>query len=549
MKKRYPFINAMLVIAFAVFSNSSYAQAVDYLNANNVNAGIGVGGNLFSVLDSNQMVYSLLEFPKGSNKRTTCTTSLWFSATDAAQNLHCAGQSYANGVRDFYDGPIAANYTAAYNEYYKRVFKVTRSQITRHVSLGSNINPNQIDSAILFWPAKGNHFVSSEYGVTIDSKLAPFIDADGDQVYNPSHGDVPAICGEEAIFFVFNDDRGPHEETKGAKLGVEIRGLAEVFTDYSFHGFDDPYPPKKRAINSTVFVNYEIENKSTNQYTDFYVGLYDDVDLGCYDNDRIGCDTNRNLMFTYNGVYPEPDCNGVAGYGNQNVASAVKTLNRKLSAFNYALGGTLTPDSQGVACTNLKNVLSGLWVDGRPLMFDSIPTKYLYPGDPNDTSDWTDFTTGYPSGDRRTITSIGPVALAPGETKNFDYAFIASLDSTGTNLTIVDTLKRDADLIQAFYDNTILPCRLNSILSSDIKRPDNTLHLSVHPNPSSSVLIVESETKIDLLEITDLMGRTVLTKTADASKVTIDVSGLAKGLYLLKVKSDNNYGQLKIVRE
>ncbi len=549
MKKRYHFINAMLVIAFAVFSSSSYAQAVDYLNANNVNAGIGVGGNLFSVLDSEQTVYSLLEFPKGSNKRTTFTTSLWFSAKDAGGNLHCAGQTFGEYGRDFYDGPVAANYTAAYKTYYKRVFKVTHSQIVRHAGLGSIINPSQIDSAILFWPAKGNPFVSSEYGVTIDSKLAPFIDTDGDQVYDPSHGDVPAICGEEAIFFVFNDDRGPHEETQGTKLGLEIRGLAEVFNDYSFHGFDDPYPPKKRAINSTVFVNYEIENKSANRYSDFYVGLYDDVDLGCYDNDRIGCDTNRNLMFTYNGVYPEPDCNGVAGYGNLTIASGVKTLNRMLSAFNAAIGGTLTPDSQGVTCTKLKNVLSGLMRDGRPLTYDSIPTKYLYPGDLNDTSDWTDISTGYPSGDKRTITSIGPNALAPGETQKFDYAFIASLDSTATNLTIVDTLKRDADLIQAFYENNILPCRSNPILPSDIRRLENTLHLSVHPNPSSSALIVESETKIDLIELSDLMGRTALTKACDAARITLDVSGLAKGLYLLKVKSADNYGQLKIVKE
>ncbi|MDB5282500.1 MAG: hypothetical protein JWO06_1575 [Bacteroidota bacterium] len=562
MKKHYSIKKALLALLLAI-GLSAYAQKVEFLNANNVNAGFGIGGNLFSLLDTSQAhnqadsvhtLWSLLECPKGTNKRTTFTASLWLSALDNGSNLHCAGQRYAQAGHDFYDGPVATNYTSAYDNYYSSVFKVTRSQIIRHLGLGNSIDPSLIDTAILFWPAKGNPFVDTAYGINIASHLAPFIDVDGDQVYNPSHGDVPAICGDEAIFFVFNDDRGPHLETSGTKLGAEIRGLAEVFTDTASNS-NSPFTLQKRAINNTVFVSYEIENKSANNYQDLYVGLFDETDLGCFNNDRVGCDTSRNLMFVYNtDSLVEADCFNYSGYGTLFAASGIKSLNNQLTSFSYFTDGAPTAQADPLTCTGYRNYLSGFWNDSTPFTFGgngyggSVPTKFMFYGNPLSNS-WNDRTSGLPPGDRRVTGGFGPQSFPAGATKKFDYAFIASFDTRSHRFIIIDTLKRDADIIQAFYDSTISACRAAVVLPTASNKLSNDLKLLVYPNPASSVLFVEASDRLTGMELTDMPGQVLITKQLDSKNISLDISHLSKGVYILLLKVGSKTATRKIVIE
>ncbi len=540
MKTHYTLFKMLLVAALTANSIAGNAQhTVEFLNANNVNAGFGIGGNLFSQIDSGHHDHSdtlakwqLMEVPKGSNLKAMFTASLWMSSLDAGNNLHCAAQRYGDSGPEFYDGPLVANYDSAYDNFYKRVFKITRSQIAHHQSLGTVVIPSQIDSAILFWPGKGNPYVATNYGVTIGSRLAPFVDLNGDGIYDPKHGDYPDICGDQAVFFVFNDDRGPHNETGGTKLGVEVRGLAEVFVDYSANRFE------KQAINNTVFVNYEIENKSANYYHDFFLGMFEDPDLGCYSNDRIGCDTTKNLIFVYNGGLDPPCGAGIKGYAPLNVSTGTKLLNRMFSSFGYSTniaGG----DPQNPNCLDFRNALSGI----------NDSTLFIFPGDPNNPNDWSDQYSGLVANDRRMMGSSNAGDLGIGEIKVFDYAFVTSYDSTATHLTIVDTLKRDADVVQNFF-NSIVTCRATHVIPLGLNDAGKeTLQVSVYPNPSSSLLFIEPESNMDVAELTDMLGRTVITKTADAKKLSLNVSGLAHGVYLLRVKAGNKTAVKKVVVE
>lgn len=529
----------LLVAALTANSIAGNAQhTVEFLNANNVNAGLGIGGNLFSQLDSlnsnnpDSAHVALFSVPKNTNFKAIYTASLWMSALDASQNLHCAAQRYNFTGPEFYDGPLVANYDSAYDNFYTRVFKITRSQIVHHQSLGTVVIPSQIDSAILFWPGKGNPYVAANYRVTIGNRLAPFVDLNGDGIYNPKHGDYPDICGEEAVFFVFNDDRGPHNETGGTKLGVEVRGLAEAYVDYGANRFE------KQAINNTVFVNYEVENKSANNYNGFYFGMYEDPDLGCYLNDRIGSDTTRNLMFTYNDGIDPPCGAGVKGYAPLHVATGTKLLKRDFSIIRYS-SGISRPPNQDV-CSDFRNALTGV----------NDTTKFIFPGDPNNPNDWTDLTSGLSGGDRRMMGSTNAGDWGIGEIKVFDYAFVTSYDSTATHLTIVDTLKRDADIIQQFYNNSIVPCRATHVIPLGLNEAGKeTLQVSVYPNPSSSLLFIETENNMDVAELTDMLGRTVITKTADAKKLSLNVSGLSHGVYLLRVKAGSKTAVKKVVVE
>jgi hypothetical protein len=60
-------------------------------------------------------------------------------------------------------------------------------------------------------------------------------------------GDYPLIRGDQALFFIFNDDRNVHSETQGNKLKAEIHGMAYVFD-----------LPGDTAFNNTIFMNYKI---------------------------------------------------------------------------------------------------------------------------------------------------------------------------------------------------------------------------------------------------------------------------------------------------
>lgn len=542
MKKHYTLAKTILAGAFAALLSAAGAQHTNYLNVNNVRAGIGSGGNLFSQIGNPNPAWQLFEAPAGSGIVPIYTASIWMSGYDTGNNLHVAAQRYAEHGHDFYNGPIVSNYTADYDTFFNQVFKVTRLQISHHQSLGSPLTTAQIDTAILMWPAKGNPFISIATGINIGSRLAPFVDVDNDQVYDPRKGDYPDVCGDEAIFFVFNDDRDIHQETGGQKLGVEVRGLAQAY----YYG--------NSPVSNTIFVSYEVENKSQSRYNDFYMSMFEDADLGCFANDRVGCDVPMALMYTYNGQAYDADCNGVKGYANKSAATGVKLLRGGFSSFGYFLNGNPAGLDDPSNAAGFRNYQTAHWNDGTPFGdgqngYGGNPSKYIFPGRPATPTDFTDEASGLPAGDRRILGTSDSSDFLSGEIKKFDYAFFTTLDSTATNLTIVDSLKRDAAQIQGFYNSNFLGCLANPFTPTAINAVNNDLQLLVYPNPASSSLMLEAEEAIDRVELTDMLGRTVLAKTANGTRVLLNVATLPAGVYLIKIKAGNKTTTKKIVIE
>ena len=60
-----------------------------------------------------------------------------------------------------------------------------------------------IPNDILNWPAHGDTTLGNSLGML--PYIAPFIDVDNDDIYNPSQGDYPCIKGDEAVYIVMND--------------------------------------------------------------------------------------------------------------------------------------------------------------------------------------------------------------------------------------------------------------------------------------------------------------------------------------------------------
>jgi hypothetical protein len=66
--------------------------------------------------------------------------------------------------------------------------------------------------------------------------------------------------------------------------------------------------------------------------------------------------------------------------------------------------------------------------------------------------------------------------------------------------------------------------------------------LKLYPNPSNSMINLESPELITKVEISNMIGQVILfDNTSAANKVSIDMKGMPKGLYLIKVFNNDNF--------
>ena len=555
------FIFTVLLLSLCSFTLQ--AQNFEYLNSNNVNAGIGTGGNLFTKVDSigrfgNGLVtgvtWNQFETPPGTGKSEVFTSALWLGGYDTAGIYHCAANTYFGYGVDFYDGPIAANYDSNYDQYYHRVFKVTQTQISQFRNLTFPANPSRIDSAILYWPGAGNVNVFSDYGVPIDSPLAPFVDINHNGIYEPLQGEYPAIPGDQGIFFVFNDIRGPHTEGGGIPIGVEIRGLASCFTDLT----NPNTPYYKNAINNSIFVQYQIENKSQQTFPLLHIGLFTDPDIGCYNNDYVGCDSARSLMFAYNAVAYDSDCAPALGYDSVPVALGVQVLSLPLEAFFYftGLGSAYPSDPVPVdICHQAVYFLQGIGSDSSIMEYGGIgyhnggrQTHYCFPGDPADSTEWSDVSAHLSPTDSKMLGVSNALNFVPGQTLHYDLAWTSARDSGSNYLSIVDSLKIDADTVRSFYQQHVL--RDEQVLGVQSIHSSNSFTVSVYPVPASDqVTIISTGDNIQSIELLDMEGRVIFKKNVEARYINLPLQNLSKGVYLVNVFSRNNSVVSKVVVE
>ena len=79
-------------------------------------------------------------------------------------------------------------------------------------------------------------------------------------------------------------------------------------------------------------------------------------------------------------------------------------------------------------------------------------------------------------------------------------------------------------------------------ITTGISDPNGNDGIGVYPNPASSVVNVKTNSK-SLIEIIDVSGRIVKTGTFTPSSegvVSIDISNIAKGIYQMNIKTENN---------
>ena len=519
-----------------------YNTSFNYLDINNVKARINANGNHFWDPMSGASEY---EVPKGSGKMSIFTEGLWVAAKDNNHKLHFAGERYRSKGADFYQGPIMAtdNYEKQ-AEKWNTLWKVNKSEIDAHKANWTEPS-YKIPPSLIYWPANGNKSLGQA------EKLAPYYDNDNDGIYDASKGDYPIIRGDQAIYFMINDDN-LHTESGGEKLGIEVHGMAYAFNK-----------PLDSAMNNTIFINYQIINRSVNKYDSVFIGAFNDFDIGDGWDDYIGCDTLLNSYYGYNSAIIDGSGQPYA-YGLHPPAQSVTILNTKMYSFTDFVNSN--NPNLGDPSNDIEsfNYMQGKWRNGQQLLtggngysgtgVTNKPTNYIYPGDPADKTQWSEVSINSTKGDRRGVGSVGPLTLDASEIKCIDLAFVNARDYKGNNITSVTLLKQRIASIQNYYNTYINgDCFDLTKEVHPINAEDNTVF--IYPNPIESQLnIIISEkgsnkNKEKNYKIYNLTGSLVGEGKLVSGTNKISVGELNKGMYIISIKDGSKIINRKIIKK
>ena len=266
---------------------------ISHVETNNVRATIlGNGtcfvpqqGTWYEEWQESHFTCSTWEVPQGSGKGTMFQLALWLGGLDADDSLHLDAFQYEPIGKAYWSGPLKttdASIDLMTALKFHHVWNLTRAEINDFIAHHGQAG-YAIPEDILTWPAHGDEGYAEN--------LAPFVDVNGDGHYNPSDGDYPDIKGDQCLFFVFNDNGSRPRESSDTPMGMEIHAMV-----YAFEASDD------EALDNTVFFNYKMFNRSTSDYHDVYLGVWNDWDIGYAWDDYTGCDVKRGACFGYNGM-------------------------------------------------------------------------------------------------------------------------------------------------------------------------------------------------------------------------------------------------------
>jgi hypothetical protein len=569
------------------------------LDVNDVSAVFNCSGNHFFLPYSENAGPHFI-VPKGSGKSTIFNSAFWIGGMDEANNLCSAFDKYRQGPTagfagknpDFYAGPVmdSASYSVDQDTTWSYIWNVSKSDIEYHKSHWQDAGYVPVQD-ILTWPGNGNTALGQS------SRLAPYYDRTNDGIYDPFDGDYPWIRGDQALFFIFNDDRGPHKESLGNKMKVEIHGMGYAYNI-----------PGDSAFSKTIFLNYKIYNRSASVYHDTYVGIFTDIDLGFPQDDYLMCDVERGSYIGYNG--PPVDGSGQSyAYGEHPPAQAVTLLAGPLmppagadrpkvdntgnplcdESVNGTGFGDGIPDNERLGMSTFMfptytnagfpsymapsyhneyyNYMKAIWRDSTQMIYGGVghegyggygpACRFYLPGEsdslnwgvgcqnPNGPVNWTEVTAGINPHDIAGIGSSGPVTFNPGEFLEIDVAYTWARDYDPSDTTrSIRKLRNMIDIIRNGFITNTLPGGGSFLgMNENISTPDFKLEL--FPNPASTRLtaafgeVLKRNTEIQVISSAGKIIRSYFV-AGGTQQVTLDLSGYPSGLYLLTVRTEGN---------
>ncbi len=477
------------------------------LDINNVRTRLLSGGDMWWNLSDAQYEVPKVEPGTGEiSKHSIFAGALWIGGIDAGGQLKLAAQTYRQGGNDFWPGPLDGNGSVEEEtcNIFDRHWKVLRSDIDDFIAYvndnGAPVPLSEIPRSILEWPGKGNPNAVGAKGVPMNlapnKNLAPFIDYNGDDIYNPEDGDYPDVVGDQSIWWVYNDKGDIHTETGAEAIGIEVQALA-----FGFATNDE--------INDMTFYRYDVLNFSTTVLDSVFFGQWVDPDLGLYTDDFVGCDTSRDLGICYNGdAIDGPAANAYGAnppivgvdffkgptryiYDGQ-TGGIVDSVTLGMSLFLYYNNDFSTIGNPEVA-SHFYGYLTGTWKDGTPFTYGgngyggTQPFNYIFPDDPSNPTGWSECGIGNTPADRRFMQASGPFRLEPGAMNEVvvGLVWVRPQSQTGCQADF-DAIRLADDKAQALFDNNFELIDGPDAPDMEIRELDGELILSLFNDENSN---------------------------------------------------------------
>lgn len=537
-------LTSTLVILFSIQAFNQNAT-IQFLDINNVKAGILTHGDMFWNIDSQKASY---EFPKGSGKQCGFASSLWIAGYDqSTTTLKVAAQTYRQTGNDYWPGPIDATnpIDSITSSKWDKIWKINQSDISTFLATSPHTVANT-PSSILDWPAKGNIYAKDKNGqpLPINKKMAPFFDSNNDSIYNPLDGDYPLIKGQQALWWVFNDQR-PHDETGSSALNLEIKAMAYACNSTS-------------TLNNTTFYSFDITNYNSSAFSQTRMGIWDDMDLGYAFDDYIGVDTTRRLGYAYNGDHLDE---GPNNYGSNLTISGLLLLHTPQDSLSYKapLGAftfynnSLGPTGNPSLAAHYHELLNGHWKDGVPYRTscnardtNGAITNFVFTGNPASTATWTERNCNNLPDDRRFIISTSDFTFYPGEEKNFTFAVINTpLD---TNHCCITTLQAMADTIVNY------PLACINVSPTSVEKTILSKSLKLFPNPAKDEITLTWSEDYEggslSFDIVNSLGEKLILPCDKSNfRIRFDISSITTGIYFIKIKTDRESNTIRFLKQ
>jgi len=527
------------------------------LNINKVSTPIMSAGEVGNDLDM-----ARYEVPKGSCRKSIYSHSVWIGGI-TNNTLRLAAQTYRQNGTDFWNGPLSigsAKSNETYNEKFNKVWNLNRyyiEEFKRNYAAG-NVNNGSytIPNDILNWPAMGDTTLG------LDKYLAPFVDVNGDGMYDPKKGDYPKIRGDQMLYNIYNDNSNLHGETGGLPLGIEIQRSAYAYACDQFSSSSS-----NDVINLTTFYHLKFINRTNSQIDSFTIGLWTDYDIGKYSDDYIGCNPKEGYAFAYNG--DDFDEGNLNGYGNNPPAIGLVVLKGLTDSLNTEVVGMTghqyyenDNSSQGnpYKVTDYWNYLNHKWKDGTPVTYGGkgkggIDTAtYMYPmnDDLAGRLDWSEASASNTPGDRRSIVIVGPITLPAGGSTTLEYALVFSRATSGGAAASVSKLKTDITHIKSLYKSNNFPTCFSTTINGLKDEWYSGKSGYIYPNPVTNQfrvqLSIAQENELLQYTIYDYTGKLIL-KGNCLPNQSINIDWLDKGAYLVHVNGTMSSQIFKMIKD
>ncbi len=515
---------ALSILLFAGIAATAQPTPVgDTININDVSALMYADGVGFWNQATNLPAYRV---PKEGKPCTIYGAGLWVGGLDAGGKLHLAASTYKQNGTDVWPGPKmdSLNYSAHQDTLWNKIWKINKSTIDSFRQ-GKCIG---IPASIANWPGNGNVALGEM------AQLAPYVDSNHNGYYDPSGGDYPLIRGDQAMYMIYNDDRGlKHKESGAPKMGIEVHLMAYQF-----------FRPGDTAVNQATFLHYDVYNLSKNAYDSVYLGYWCDMDIGNGALNYIGSDSANSYWYTYCSQSSNPDGSGgfagEIGYHNDLPSQAVAYLCDTMAHFQY-YNNDFSKMGNPTSDTMYYDYMKSIWGDKSHVRFggsgyhsDSANANFMYDGNPGAFTGWTEMSVGNPGGDRRGLSSVGPLTFAPGKALTMDIALVFAQTSTLNNQYVaVTALGPDVADVRNFYSTQAYGCNKTLLGLSEPKEEQN-VQVTLYPNPFNigATLYINTELKNAELHVFDMFGREVYNMSnIHTQYIPISRNQLANGMY------------------